>query len=84
MGEADAVHYNRERRRSSFARPKRDQEEILETLRTLKAQQGHGGKGELSRTMSLSGEKRRPNREFLRSCIFFSMYTAGYDDDDDV
>ncbi|XP_058793758.1 regulating synaptic membrane exocytosis protein 1 isoform X2 [Phymastichus coffea] len=63
MGEADVsmVHYNRERRRSSFARPKRDQEEILETLRSLKAQQH--GKGELSRTMSLSGEKRRPNRQ---------------------
>ncbi|XP_014225657.1 regulating synaptic membrane exocytosis protein 1 isoform X2 [Trichogramma pretiosum] len=60
MGEADVsgVHYSRERRRSSFARPMRDQEEILETLRSLKAQ----GRGELSRTMSLSGEKRRPNR----------------------
>ncbi|CAB0032410.1 unnamed protein product [Trichogramma brassicae] len=59
MGEADVsgVHYSRERRRSSFARPMRDQEEILETLRSLKAQ----GRGELSRTMSLSGEKRRPN-----------------------
>ncbi|XP_011505714.1 PREDICTED: regulating synaptic membrane exocytosis protein 1 [Ceratosolen solmsi marchali] len=63
MGDAEVsvTHYNRERRRSSFARPMRDQEEILETLRNLKAQ---GGK-ELSRTMSLSGEKRRPNRKYL-------------------
>lgn len=61
MGEADVgVHYNRERRRSSFARPMRDQEEILETLRSLKAH----GRGELSRTMSLSGEKKRPNRKY--------------------
>lgn len=61
MGDADAAfNYNRERRRSSFARPMRDQEEILETLRSLKAQ----GRGELSRTMSLSGEKKRPNRKY--------------------
>ncbi|RLU20232.1 hypothetical protein DMN91_006839 [Ooceraea biroi] len=57
MGEADmpnVVYYNRDRRRSSFTRPMRDPEEILEGLRSLKAV-----KGELNRTMSLSGDKRR-------------------------
>ncbi|XP_077264396.1 regulating synaptic membrane exocytosis protein fife isoform X3 [Temnothorax americanus] len=60
MGEADMpaiVHYNRDRRRSSFTRPMRDPEEILEGLRALKAT-----KGELSRTMSLSGDKKRGSR----------------------
>ena len=73
MGETDVTvaHYNRERRRSSFARPMRDQEEILETLRNLKAQ--NSGKGELSRTMSLSGEKRRPNRK-CPAFRFLSLY----------
>lgn len=64
MGEADmpiVVHYNRDRRRSSCTRPMRDPEEILEGLRTLKA-----AKGELNRTMSLSGEKRRGSREYKR------------------
>nr|XP_012147152.1 PREDICTED: regulating synaptic membrane exocytosis protein 1 [Megachile rotundata] len=60
MGEADMpaiVHYNRDRRRSSFTRPMRDPEEILEGLRSLKA-----AKRELGRTMSLSGDKRRESR----------------------
>ncbi|XP_043501097.1 regulating synaptic membrane exocytosis protein 1 isoform X2 [Polistes fuscatus] len=60
MGEADmpiVVHYNRDRRRSSCTRPMRDPEEILEGLRTLKA-----AKGELNRTMSLTGDKRRGSR----------------------
>lgn len=62
MGEADMpnmVHYNRDRRRSSFTRPMRDPEEILEGLRSLKA-----AKRELGRTMSLSGDKRRDSREY--------------------
>ena len=53
------VHYNRDRRRSSFTRPMRDPEEILEGLRSLKA-----AKRELGRTMSLSGDKRRESREY--------------------
>ncbi|KAF7398713.1 hypothetical protein HZH66_006610 [Vespula vulgaris] len=64
MGEADmpiVVHYNRERRRSSCTRQMRDPEEILEGLRTLKA-----AKGELNRTMSLTGDKRRGSREYKR------------------
>lgn len=62
MGEADMpniVHYNRDRRRSSFTRPMRDPEEILEGLRSLKA-----AKRELGRTMSLTGDKRRESREY--------------------
>lgn len=69
MGEADLpaiVHYNRDRRRSSFTRPMRDPEEILEGLRTLKA-----AKGELNRTMSLTGDKRRGSREYKRFLAFF-------------
>lgn len=68
MGEADLpaiVHYNRDRRRSSFTRPMRDHEEILEGLRTLKA-----AKGELNRTMSLTGDKRRGSREYKRFLAF--------------
>lgn len=63
MGETDMsiTYYNRDRRRSSFTRPMRDPEEILEGLRSLKA-----AKGELSRTMSLSGDKRRGSREYKR------------------
>ncbi|XP_047349720.1 regulating synaptic membrane exocytosis protein 1 isoform X4 [Vespa velutina] len=60
MGEVDmpiVIHPNRDRRRSSCTRPMRDPEEILEGLRTLKA-----AKGELNRTMSLTGEKRRGSR----------------------
>lgn len=53
------VPYNRDRRRSSFTRPMRDHEEILEGLRSLKA-----AKRELGRTMSLSGDKRRESREY--------------------
>lgn len=62
MGEADMpaiVHYNRDRRRSSFTRPMRDPEAILEDLRSLKVTKAR----ELGRTMSLSGDKRRENRE---------------------
>lgn len=58
------TYYNRDRRRSSFTRPMRDPEEILEGLRSLKA-----AKGELSRTMSLSSDKRRGNREYK---LFFA------------
>lgn len=66
MGEADVpVHYNRDRRRSSFTRPMRDPEEILEGLRTLKA-----AKGELNRTMSLTGDKRRGSREYKHFLAF--------------
>ncbi|XP_026302054.1 regulating synaptic membrane exocytosis protein 1 isoform X2 [Apis mellifera] len=56
MGETEmpTIHFNRDRRRSSFTRPMRDPEEILEGLRSLKA-----AKRELGRTMSLSGDKRR-------------------------
>ncbi|XP_061943096.1 regulating synaptic membrane exocytosis protein 1 isoform X4 [Apis cerana] len=63
MGETEmpTIHFNRDRRRSSFTRPMRDPEEILEGLRSLKA-----AKRELGRTMSLSGDKRR---ESLRACI---------------
>ncbi|KAL0117950.1 hypothetical protein PUN28_008967 [Cardiocondyla obscurior] len=59
MGETDmpVVYYNRDRRRSSFTRPMRDPEEILEGLRALKAT-----KGELNRTMSLSSDKKRGSR----------------------
>lgn len=69
MGEADMpaiVNYNRDRRRSSFTRPMRDPEEILEGLRALKA-----NKGELSRTMSLSSDKRRGSREYKYFPCFF-------------
>lgn len=62
MGEADmpaVVHYNRDRRRSSFTRPMRDPEEILEGLRALKA-----ARRDLNRTMSLVGDKRRESREY--------------------
>lgn len=71
MGDADVsgMTYHRERRRSSYARPVRDEKEIYETLRNLKAQ---GAKAELSRTMSLSGEKRRPNREYPTPLMLFS------------
>lgn len=68
MVEADMqaiVHYNRDRRRSSFTRPMRDHEEILEGLRSLKA-----AKGELNRTMSLSGDKRRGSRKYKTHCFF--------------
>lgn len=68
MGEADMpaiVYYNRDRRRSSFTRPMRDPEEILEGLRALKAT-----KGELSRTMSLSGDKKRGSREYKQFPCF--------------
>lgn len=60
MGEADmpVINYNRDRRRSSIARPMRDHEEILEGLRSLKA------KSELARAMSLTSDKRRTNREY--------------------
>ncbi|XP_020291700.1 regulating synaptic membrane exocytosis protein 1 isoform X3 [Pseudomyrmex gracilis] len=63
MGEADMpiVYYNRDRRRSSFTRPMRDPEEILEGLRSLKAV-----KGELNRTMSLTSDKRRTSHSFVR------------------
>lgn len=69
MGEADMpaiVCYNRDRRRSSFTRPMRDPEEILEGLRALKAT-----KGELNRTMSLSGDKKRSSREYKHFPRFF-------------
>jgi len=69
MGEADMpaiVYYNRDRRRSSFTRPMRDPEEILEGLRALKAT-----KGELSRTMSLASDKRRGSREYKCFLCFF-------------
>ena len=77
MGDADVsgVHYVRERRRSSIARPMRDQEEILETLRSLKAQ---SAKGELGRTMSLSGEKKRPNRKYDTIKGYFEIMCTIY------
>lgn len=71
MGEVDAtavMYYNRERRRSSFTRPMRDPEEILEGLRSLKAV-----KGELSRTMSFSGDKRRGSREYKFSSFLSAI-----------
>lgn len=75
MGEADMpaiVHYNRDRRRSSFTRPMRDPEEILEGLRALKAT-----KGELSRAMSLSGDKRRGSREYkCFPCFFWPSFRS--------
>ncbi|XP_018053303.1 PREDICTED: regulating synaptic membrane exocytosis protein 1 [Atta colombica] len=77
MGEADMpaiVHYNRDRRRSSFTRPMRDPEEILEGLRALKAT-----KGELSRTMSLSGDKRRGSRRGERKDSVMEIPERFYD-----
>lgn len=74
MGEVDmpaVVYYNRDRRRSSFTRPMRDPEEILEGLRSLKA-----AKGELSRTMSLTGDKRRGSREYKRFFASLSHHFA--------
>lgn len=59
--ETPMVYYNRDRRRSSFTRPMRDPEEILEGLRSLKAV-----KGELNRAMSFSSDKRRASREYRR------------------
>lgn len=66
MGETDIVYYNRDRRRSSFTRPMRDPEEILEGLRALKAT-----KGELNRTMSFSSDKKRGSREYKNFPCFF-------------
>lgn len=68
MGETEmpTIHFNRDRRRSSFTRPMRDPEEILEGLRSLKA-----AKRELGRTMSLSGDKRRESREY--GCFSLSL-----------
>ncbi|XP_011632315.1 regulating synaptic membrane exocytosis protein 2 isoform X2 [Pogonomyrmex barbatus] len=77
MGEADMpaiVHYNRDRRRSSFTRPMRDPEEILEGLRALKAT-----KGELSRTMSLTGDKRRGSRRGERKDSVMEIPERFYD-----
>lgn len=74
MGETDMssiVYYNRDRRRSSFTRPMRDPEEILEGLRSLKA-----AKGELNRTMSLTGDKRRSSREYKRFFAFLGHHFA--------
>lgn len=64
------IHFNRDRRRSSFTRPMRDPEEILEGLRSLKA-----AKRELGRTMSLSGDKRRESREYgyVASLFFLGL-----------
>ncbi|XP_018353943.1 PREDICTED: regulating synaptic membrane exocytosis protein 1 isoform X2 [Trachymyrmex septentrionalis] len=78
MGEADMpaiVHYNRDRRRSSFTRPMRDPEEILEGLRALKATKG----GELSRTMSLSSDKRRGSRRGERKDSVMEIPERFYD-----
>ncbi|KYN07025.1 Regulating synaptic membrane exocytosis protein 1 [Cyphomyrmex costatus] len=77
MGEADmpaVVNYNRDRRRSSFTRPMRDPEEILEGLRALKAT-----KGELNRTMSLSGDKRRGSRRGERKDSVMEIPERFYD-----
>lgn len=64
MGETDisVAYYNRDRRRSSCTRHPRDHDEIM---RSLKA----ATKGELGRTMSLTGDKRRGSREFFFSII---------------
>lgn len=48
------VSYNRDRRRSSCTRMLRDPEEILKSLKAVK--------GELGRTMSLSGDKRHRSK----------------------
>ncbi|XP_011141417.2 regulating synaptic membrane exocytosis protein 2 isoform X3 [Harpegnathos saltator] len=77
MGEVDAtavMYYNRDRRRSSFTRPMRDPEEILEGLRSLKAV-----KGELSRTMSLSSDKRRGSRRGERKDSVMEIPERFYD-----
>ncbi|XP_071860837.1 regulating synaptic membrane exocytosis protein fife [Bombus fervidus] len=77
MGEADMpniVHYNRDRRRSSFTRPMRDPEEILEGLRSLKA-----AKRELGRTMSLTGDKRRESRRGERKDSVMNIPERFYD-----
>ncbi|XP_034194191.1 regulating synaptic membrane exocytosis protein fife isoform X2 [Osmia lignaria lignaria] len=77
MGEADMpaiVHYNRDRRRSSFTRPMRDPEEIMEGLRSLKA-----AKRELGRTMSLSGDKRRESRRGERKDSVMNIPERFYD-----
>ncbi|XP_032672413.1 regulating synaptic membrane exocytosis protein 1 isoform X2 [Odontomachus brunneus] len=77
MGEVDmpaVVYYNRDRRRSSFTRPMRDPEEILEGLRSLKAV-----KGELSRTMSLTSDKRRGSRRGERKDSVMEIPERFYD-----
>ncbi|XP_014478309.1 PREDICTED: regulating synaptic membrane exocytosis protein 1 isoform X2 [Dinoponera quadriceps] len=75
MGEVDVpVYYNRDRRRSSFTRPMRDPEEIMEGLRSLKAV-----KGELSRTMSLTGDKRRGSRRGERKDSVIEIPERFYD-----
>jgi hypothetical protein len=53
--ELPSPSYSKERRRSSCTRG-RDPDEILRNLRAVK--------GELGRTMSLSGEKRMLRREY--------------------
>ncbi|XP_076669280.1 regulating synaptic membrane exocytosis protein fife isoform X3 [Andrena cerasifolii] len=82
MGEADMpaiVHYNRDRRRSSFTRPMRDPEAILEDLRSLKVTKAR----ELGRTMSLSGDKRRENRRGERKDSIMNIPERFQDRNDD-
>ncbi|XP_006608313.1 regulating synaptic membrane exocytosis protein 1 isoform X1 [Apis laboriosa] len=76
MGETEmpTIHFNRDRRRSSFTRPMRDPEEILEGLRSLKA-----AKRELGRTMSLSGDKRRESRRGERKDSVMNIPERFYD-----
>lgn len=57
--------YNKERRRSSCSRG-RDPDEILRNLKAVK--------GELGRTMSLSGDKRMMKREYLMFYKFTTRY----------
>ncbi|XP_026667460.1 regulating synaptic membrane exocytosis protein 2 [Ceratina calcarata] len=77
MGETEssaAMHYIRDRRRSSFTRPMRDPEEILEGLRSLKA-----ARRELGRTMSLTGDKRRETRRGERKDSVINIPDRFYD-----
>lgn len=57
--------YSRDRRRSSCTRMLRDPDEILKSLKAVK--------GELGRTMSLSGD-RKHRSEFLSNSNLFSVF----------
>ncbi|XP_076230361.1 regulating synaptic membrane exocytosis protein fife isoform X2 [Nomia melanderi] len=82
MGETDMpamMQYHRDRRRSSVTRQVRDPEEFLEDLRTIHGQRMKATKGELSRTMSLSGDKRRESRRGERKDSVMNIPERFYD-----
>lgn len=63
--------YTRDRRRSTCARMLRDPEEILKSLKAVK--------GELGRTMSLSGDKRHRSKLKTFGSLIWVSSQSGYD-----